>query len=92
MNKLKREWNKKPNRMSARIEKERKPNKCPNCSASPVASILYGYVGMDSVLEQKIEEGRVSLGGCCEGMGGPVWECTHCGLKIYQKLIVKKLS
>lgn len=79
------------NGISLRIEKARKPNKCPDCGASPVANILYGYVGMDSVLEQKIEEGRVSLGGYCEGLGGPVWECTHCELKIYRKLVLKQL-
>lgn len=78
--------------MSARIEKARKPNKCPSCGELPMASILYGYGEMDSALEQKIKEGRISLGGCCEELDGPVWECIHCGLKVHRKLIVKKLS
>lgn len=79
--------------MSTRIEKARKPNQCPSCGASPMASILYGYGGMDSELEQKIKEGRISLGGCCGGLDGPVWEWIHCGLKVHRKLMdVKKLS
>jgi|GEM_PF-501286 hypothetical protein len=68
-----------------RIERSRKSRKCPSCGHSPLASILYGYVGFDDGLQKKLEEGRIVLGGCCVSDDDPRWECTNCGLKIYKK-------
>ena len=73
------------NEQKMRIERSRKPAKCPVCGASPVASILYGMPAFNQELEQKMEEGRITLGGCCIEIDGPVWECSHCGQKIYRK-------
>ena len=54
-----------------RITRVRKPAKCPSCGATPVASILYGLPVFDEKLEQAMEEGRISLGGCCQEMDAP---------------------
>jgi len=67
------------------IELARKPRKCPVCDASPVASILYGMPNFSEKLEQELAEGRTTLGGCCIEIDGPLWECSHCKLKIYKK-------
>lgn len=71
---------------STRIKRSRKPGKCPSCGHSPLASILYGYVGFDGGLQKKLEEGRIVLGGCCVSDDDPKWECTNCGQKVYKKL------
>lgn len=68
-----------------RIERSRKPRKCPSCGHSPLASILFGYVVFDDGLQKKLEEGRIVLGGCCVSDDDPRWECMNCGLKIYKK-------
>ena len=68
-----------------RIEGSRKPRKCPSCGNSPLASILYGYVGFDGELQKKLEEGRIVLSGCCVSDDDPKWECTNCGQKVYKK-------
>lgn len=71
---------------SIRIERSRKPRRCPNCGHYPVASIMYGKVMYSEDLINKMEEGRIVLGGCCITCDDPMWECTNCGLKIYKKL------
>jgi DNA-directed RNA polymerase subunit RPC12/RpoP len=68
------------------MERSRKPGKCPNCGHSPLANILYGYIGIDDDLRKKLDEGRIVLGGCCVTGDDPRWECTNCGQKIYKKL------
>jgi len=45
-----------------RVERTRKPAKCPSCGEAPVASILYGLPVFDDDLEQAMAEGRISLG------------------------------
>ncbi len=70
---------------SIRWERAKKPEKCPACGASPVAEILYGYYGHSPELEQDVEEGRITFGGCIVEDDDPDWKCTHCGAKIHQK-------
>jgi len=41
--------------MPERVERARKPAKCPSCGAAPVASILYGLPAFDDNLEQAID-------------------------------------
>ena len=72
-------------KLSDRKELAKKPKKCPSCGAIPVATILYGLPAMSEKLEEDMKSGRVSLGGCCISDDDPKWECTHCGLMIYQK-------
>ena len=58
-----------------------KPKMCPACKHSPVAPILYGMPMMD----EKIQEGRLLIGGCEVEMDAPAWKCTNCGLEICRK-------
>jgi ribosomal protein S27AE len=67
-----------------RIERAKKPRKCPACGHAPMASILYGEPAFDERLERELAEGKVSLGGCCDEMDGPAWECTRCGVKVFR--------
>ena len=67
-----------------RVERARKPAKCPSCGAAPVASILYGLPVFDEELEQAIAVGRIALGGCCQEIDAPTWICTHCRLEIFR--------
>ncbi len=71
--------------LSSRVERAYKPKKCPQCGYAPMGSILYGLVGISDDLEQKLDEGRVVLGGCCRTLDEPMWECSKCGLKIWKK-------
>ena len=72
---------------STRVERVQKPRKCPECGKAPIASILYGMPAFDEDLEQKMNEGRIALGGCCVSDDDPAWECTNCGLKIFRKQV-----
>lgn len=68
-----------------RIERPRKPIKCPTCGKSPVATILYGMPNLNEELQQKLDEGRTVIGGCCCAYDDPVWQCSYCGQAIHKK-------
>jgi DNA-directed RNA polymerase subunit RPC12/RpoP len=72
---------------STRVERAQKPRKCPECGQAPLASILYGMPAFDEELERKMNEGRITLGGCCISDDDPAWECTRCGLKIFRRQV-----
>lgn len=72
---------------STRVERAQKPRKCPECGQAPLASILYGMPAFDEELERKMDEGRITLGGCCISDDDPARECTHCGLKIFRRQV-----
>ncbi len=54
-----------------RIERTRKPRKCPQCEHTPVGEILWGMPHMDSKLEELMDAGKVIIGGCCLGGEDP---------------------
>ena len=68
-----------------RIERSRKPIKCPACGKRPVATILYGYPIFDEQFEQELKEGHITIGGCMMEVSTPEWECSFCGQKIHKK-------
>lgn len=68
-----------------RVERVRKPRKCPACGFSPVASIMYGMPASIDELEAELDSGRLVLGGCCVDFEDPAWHCTNCKLDIYRK-------
>ena len=74
-----------------RFVEARKPRKCPACGSNIVAAILYGMPDMSEELQSKIESGNVVLGGCCQEMNGPVWQCSQCGTSIYKKYNTQKI-
>lgn len=61
-----------------------KPNKCPKCGFTPVASILYGMPAYDEVLERKLEDKSVVLGGSVVDHEDPKWRCTRCSTEFYE--------
>lgn len=67
-----------------RMERSRKPIKCPSCGKAPVARILYGMPILDEELQQNLDEGRTVIGGCCMSLDDPIWECSYCGQQIFK--------
>ncbi len=63
--------------------------KCPHCGSRDTARILYGMPAMSEALQEKIDSGKVKLGGCCiniaeneDGMTvslDPERYCNYCG-------------
>jgi hypothetical protein len=68
-----------------RMERSRKPRKCPTCSSGPVARILYGMPAFSEDLNRELGEGKITLGGCVVSDEDPDWECTACGQPIWRK-------
>lgn len=73
------------NDRSSKVKRTKKPRKCPKCGHTPLADILYGEPLFDEELERAMNEGTITLGGCCITDDDPAWECTHCGLNIFRK-------
>jgi hypothetical protein len=69
-----------------RYSSKRKPSKCPNCGGKKVASILYGLPHFSEELERDMAEGKIVLGGCCELIGAPKWQCAECGVEVYKEI------
>ena len=63
---------------------KRKPRKCPECGHRPLANIMYGMPLMDKALEENLEKGLVTLGGCCDAGLGPEWKCSSCDKEFYK--------
>ena len=68
-----------------RIERESKPEKCPQCGCTPVAEILYGFPDFSGDLEQQLDTNEIVLGGCCISGDDPEWQCPRCFLGIFRK-------
>lgn len=67
--------------VSRRAGYARKPRKCPDCGAAPVASILYGMPRLTAKLIKQEQRGEVVFGGCVIEVDGsqPQWKCSKCG-------------
>ncbi len=52
---------------------------CPECGGRKIARIMYGYMPIDEKLQEKLDSGKIVLGGCCVGPDDPGWECGECG-------------
>jgi ribosomal protein S27AE len=61
-----------------------KPEKCPVCGFSPVATILYGDIGYSPQLSEQMEKREVVLGGCFIYSDKPRWQCSKCGTKFFK--------
>jgi hypothetical protein len=62
----------------------KKPDKCPECGSSKIAQILYGLPVFSPGLEKKINENKITLGGCCVSGNDPSWKCIDCGTVIFR--------
>ena len=58
-----------------RIERLRKPIKCPSCGHRPVGTILWGDPDMTLQLRDLMDAGKIIIGGCCLSPDDPTWEC-----------------
>jgi ribosomal protein L37AE/L43A len=61
---------------------EGRPQSCPACGSPRLARILYGLPAFSKDLEEALEGGTVTLGGCVITGDDPEWECLECGQKI----------
>ncbi len=69
-----------------KLEYKAKPRKCPNCKSKRIANILYGYPAFSEELSKKLDEGKITLGGCVVNPDNPRWECADCGTLFFRKL------
>ncbi len=67
-----------------RYEYRYKPKKCPKCKSSRVATILWGMPAFSEDLQEKLDAGKIDLGGCCLSTNDPKWKCADCDAEIYK--------
>jgi|SaaInlStandDraft_3_1057020.scaffolds.fasta_scaffold58758_2 hypothetical protein len=60
-----------------------RPENCPKCASENIIRIVYGYPTHE--LREDSEAGRVALGGCCQCVDDPLWECGDCKTELYKK-------
>ncbi len=70
--------------MNHRIERTRRPTKCPTCGFKPMGDILYGMPAWSEEFQKEVDSGRLIVGGCCVTDDDPKWECKSCGQQIYK--------
>jgi hypothetical protein len=61
----------------------RKPRKCPACGGKKIAQIQYGLPAFDAEMDEKLQQGKIVLGGCCITDCDPRWQCVECNAQIY---------
>ena len=74
-----------------RIERTRKPRKCPKCGHAPLGEILWGMPHMDDKLEELMNAGKIIIGGCCLGGDDATWECSKCHQQIWKPIPEEEL-
>ena len=52
--------------------------KCPKCSKTWIAEILWGYPAFTSSLRESLKKKETALGGCLVTEHDPKWECNDC--------------
>ncbi len=52
--------------------------KCPNCSKTWIAEILWGYPADMELIEGELGRKEIVLGGCLVTENDPKWECNSC--------------
>lgn len=51
---------------------------CPKCKSEKVVKIVYGYIVNMEECKKEIEDGIITLGGCCTSDDSPKWHCNSC--------------
>ncbi len=55
---------------------------CPKCGSKSIATIRWGLVSLDEILDKKYDEEKVFYGGCCIPMDDegniPRYHCKDC--------------
>lgn len=67
-----------------RLERPRKPIRCPKCNSRPVARIVYGLPYFSENETNEVDAGKIVLGGCIITDDDPAWQCVACGQEIYR--------
>ena len=75
-----------------RIERTRKPRKCPKCGHTPVGEILWGMPHFDAKLEELMNAGKIIFGGCCLSPNDATWECSKCHQQTWKPIPEEELS
>lgn len=68
-----------------RIERGRRPAKCPRCGKAPVGVLRYGKPVVNDKLLADLAAGTVVLAGCMVYDDAPAWRCSQCGQVFHQK-------
>jgi len=68
----------------------RKPHKCPECSSTRIADILYGLPAWSQELDEDLKSGKLVLGGCCITEDDPKWQCADCHTSFFHMQIQSK--
>ncbi|MFZ3150893.1 MAG: hypothetical protein WA116_04330 [Anaerolineaceae bacterium] len=68
-----------------RYEFLRKTRTCPVYKSKRIATIQYGYPIYSEDLQRKLDEGKITIGGCCITEDDPKWECVDCGVELFKK-------
>lgn len=57
-----------------------KPDSCPSCGSSRIATIVYGEPDGSPEFMEKLRSGEIVTGGCVISVGGdnPSWQCLDC--------------
>ena len=58
-----------------------KGSKCPQCGSTDTTKIMYGYMSITDELREKIDKGKVRLGGCTLYGNDPARECNACNVQ-----------
>ncbi len=74
-----------PEPNNKRIERVRRPGKCPSCGFKPMGVILYGMPIPTEQYYRDVESGKLIVGGCSLTDDDPKWECRNCGQQIFKK-------
>jgi len=53
--------------------------KCPNCTKSSIAEIIWGYPADMDLIKKELEKKEIVLGGCIVSGHDAKWECNDCG-------------
>ncbi|MCD7974987.1 MAG: hypothetical protein LUF25_04285 [Phascolarctobacterium sp.] len=56
--------------------------KCPKCGSRKVAPIMYGLPALSKDLEERLNNKKLVLGGCCVSDNDPRYYCFGCEQKI----------
>jgi hypothetical protein len=46
---------------------------------------MWGYPAYSEEMQKEIDEGKITLGGCCISLDDPTWQCADCRVVFYRK-------
>ena len=61
---------------------KRKPRKCPVCKSNSILNIIYGLPSYEMAEDE--QAGKIILGGCCQEVNAPIWQCSDCHTSLYK--------